>query len=808
MAVFVLCVKWGEEVSVKYFMSLETAGSVQAQTMDTGLAYEPEESYVVMGEDIEKIEEIIGTEITEEGSIETGEEEIVTLELSEDEAEALEELDVVIEEDILFSASSLNNEGEEGETELQDVPETEQASEVPGEQETSETQDDPKEPESIMPDMQDTEAGGEQGDSEALDTGAEPGDTETEESETPEEKENTEETESTEEPEDTEEEDTEEEENTEEGLEQRTEKADARDDWNIAAVHGESYTGDKAQGEPIKIAVLDSGVNYRENLPVYGHVTELKGAESNPFFEDATGHGTAVASLIASNPDEESIQGMNEDAAVYSVQVLNENNAGTLSGVVQGIYWAIENDMDIINMSFGTPHSSEILEKAVEDAREAGILLVAAAGNDPEGAVEYPAAYEGVCAVGSSNLEGEIASESTRGKDVDIYAPGAGILVNAPLFGTQIESGSSLACAQVSAAASLLWEKDRTRDAEFIRRLMEETANVGIDPEYGKGLLDVEQAMEEFDSFVPGEQEKAVEEKVQEKPLLEFDEGEIRALWKDSDHQKMIPSGINLKGYKTMYAMAAYPDTFFVPNSDKENPLHKDRRFHGSYNYIATLKFLVDLANQYYNKGNTDAVYAWAKGNTLLKKDNKYGDIVDNVKWFLKQKICPNLNEQEETTRRNKAYKIMGLVIHLVGDVYAHRTRVTSAMLQNARNTGSSSGGYFVKSDFTDWNKFQKDVKDRQNVKENGVSKGIEFRFLAGDKNKQKQEKYHGYQREIGNSKLYEDNVKIESWRYSTAKKVVNDLIREDSLYNFRDKAWSKGVMRRLGDLCGNQNEK
>ncbi len=119
---------------------------------------------------------------------------------------------------------------------------------------------------------------------------------------------------------------------------------------------------------------------------MYGHVTELKRGESNPFFEDATGHGTAVAYLIASNPDEESIRGMNGDAAVYSVQVLNENNAGTLSGGgVQGIYWAIENDMDIINMSFGTPRSSEILEKAVEDAREAGILLVAVAGNDPEG---------------------------------------------------------------------------------------------------------------------------------------------------------------------------------------------------------------------------------------------------------------------------------------------------------------------------------------------------------------------------------------------------------------------------------------
>ncbi len=371
-----------------FSVSIETAGSVQAQTMDRGLAYETEESYVIMGEDIEKVEEIIGTEILEEDSIETGEGEIVTLELSNEEAEALEKLDIVIEEDILFSASALNIEG------TKDVPETEQASES-GIMETAEVQDNAEEtaePENVPSDMQDAEPGpGETGitDTEAEENLKEPGNTEgtepAEELENTEESENMQETESTEKPEDTEEEDTEEEEETEEDSGQGREKADARDDWNIAAVHGESYTGDKAPGELIKIAVLDSGVNYRENLPVYGHVTELKGGESNPFFEDATGHGTAVAYLIASNPDEESIRGMNGDAAVYSVQVLNENNAGTLSGGVQGIYWAIENDMDIINMSFGTPRSSEILEKAVEDAREAGILLVAVAGNDPEG---------------------------------------------------------------------------------------------------------------------------------------------------------------------------------------------------------------------------------------------------------------------------------------------------------------------------------------------------------------------------------------------------------------------------------------
>lgn len=381
----------------------------------------------------------------------------MAVELTEEEAEALEKLDVVIEEDIPFSASALDDGSREGTSGSPDAPETAQEpgtaqeaggettdnpadtqtsqdTDSPGSTEGQEDIDSPEEPEgpgnTEEPDI--SEGTGKPGTSEETKQPEEP--EEKEESEDPEETEEADTSEETEEPESSEEA-----EEAEDREGQRTQKEEARDDWNLAAVHADTYAKEEASGEPVKIAVLDSGLNYRQSLPVYGHETELKGMESNPFFEDATGHGTAVASLIASSPDGESIRGINKDAEVYSVQVLGPDNSGTLSGVVQGIYWAIENDMDIINMSFGTPHPSEILEKAIKDAEEAGILLVAAAGNDADSAVSYPAAYDGVCAVGSSSPEGAIAEDSTRGEDVDIYAPGETVMVNAPLFGTQIE---------------------------------------------------------------------------------------------------------------------------------------------------------------------------------------------------------------------------------------------------------------------------------------------------------------------------------------------------------------------------------
>ncbi len=593
-----------------FSVSIETAGSVQAQTMDRGLAYETEESYVIMGEDIEKVEEIIGTEILEEDSIETGEGEIVTLELSNEEAEALEKLDIVIEEDILFSASALNIEG------TKDVPETEQASES-GIMETAEVQDNAEEtaePENVPSDMQDAEPGpGETGitDTEAEENLKEPGNTEgtepAEELENTEESENMQETESTEKPEDTEEEDTEEEEETEEDSGQGREKADARDDWNIAAVHGESYTGDKAPGDLLG------------NRKRYGyHKYELW---DTPFLRDI----------------------------------------GKSSGRRQG----------------GRDSSG------------------CRSRERPGGAVEYPAAYQGVCAVGSSNLEGEIASESTRGKEVDIYAP--------------------------------------------------------------------------------GEKKDAGEGKAQEKPLLEFDEGEIRALWKGKDHKKMVPTDINADRYKTMYAAVSLPDDDYI--NGQYNLLKMDRRFHGSKNYMTTLEFLINLAHEYYikEKGNPEAVYAWAYNNPQIKKNGKDGNIVDNIKWFLRQRIRPDLKAADENTRRNKAYKIMGVVIHVAGDIYAHREKVTPDMLKDARNTGNRSEGYFVKSDFISWKTFESDVK----------AGDVEFREIAGD-----------YQKNKDESSYYEDNVKIQSWRYSDAKKVVNDLVGNNAKYDFRDHRFNAGIMQ------------
>ena len=108
------------------------------------------------------------------------------------------------------------------------------------------------------------------------------------------------------------------------------------------------------------------------------------------WYQDLTGHGTTIASVIVGDEDN-GFEGVNSEVDLYSVKVLDENNQAPISRIVEGIYWCIENDINIINMSFGTSSYSKALEKAVEDAYNNNILMVAAAGNK-ETDVEYPAA--------------------------------------------------------------------------------------------------------------------------------------------------------------------------------------------------------------------------------------------------------------------------------------------------------------------------------------------------------------------------------------------------------------------------------
>ena len=159
-----------------------------------------------------------------------------------------------------------------------------------------------------------------------------------------------------------------------------------------------------------------------------------------------------------------------------------------------------QQEVDIINISFGTRTDSEAMHAAIQRAYAAGILIVAAAGNN--GVVEYPAAYEEVIAVGAINPTGERAEGSAVGDELELVAPGVQIVSTGAFGGLCVAGGTSLAAPHVTAVASILWQKDKTVSADFIRSLLAFTANqYGENYEYGYGLVDLEFALGQYDAF-------------------------------------------------------------------------------------------------------------------------------------------------------------------------------------------------------------------------------------------------------------------------------------------------------------------
>lgn len=210
---------------------------------------------------------------------------------------------------------------------------------------------------------------------------------------------------------------------------QSEKKKDDKMEWNFQAISveqediKENAEIAKQSDEKVKIAVLDSGIDYISGLEVEKKVNLVEEEDYIlPVYEDMTGHGTGIVSIIASD-GETGVKGINPDAEIYSVKVLDKENIAPISRIIKGIYWCIDHDINIINMSFGTSKYSPALEKAVQDAYAANILLIGAAGNGSSGEVEYPAAFKEVMSVASTNEEGEISSFSNTGDELDVAAP-------------------------------------------------------------------------------------------------------------------------------------------------------------------------------------------------------------------------------------------------------------------------------------------------------------------------------------------------------------------------------------------------
>jgi hypothetical protein len=183
--------------------------------------------------------------------------------------------------------------------------------------------------------------------------------------------------------------------------------------------------------------------------------------------------------------------------------------------IIKGLDYAIQHGARIINMSFAGP-PDPALSQALQIAREKGILVIAAAGNNgPKSPPLYPGADPSVMAVTATDATDRLFNGANQGRYVTVAAPGVDVLVPAPDRGMEFTTGTSVAAAHVSGVAALLMAFKPSLKPEEIRAILVRTAkhlgSPGINPQFGAGLVDPLKALELVVSENPGSERDSVQ---------------------------------------------------------------------------------------------------------------------------------------------------------------------------------------------------------------------------------------------------------------------------------------------------------
>lgn len=293
--------------------------------------------------------------------------------------------------------------------------------------------------------------------------------------------------------------------------------------WSLESVDLEKLWAE-ATGRGVRVAVIDTGVDAEHpqlkdavdagsgynTLPKTKKKDEpgvVRGKQNGT--QDTLGHGTKVAGIIAARKMDDDVTrfvGLAPHSEIIPIRQNDENGRGTAATLAKAIDHAVGEDADVINISQDTAEAlkpDSTLKRAVEQAIEAGVVVVASAGNDGLGGEEkdtYPASYPGVLAVASADRNNERAPFSQSGDFVDVAAPGVDMVSTVPKKGHCTDNGTSFSAPYVAAVAALLVEEHPGWTVEQVIAQIEQTAErsiAGRDRLVGWGVVDPLRALTE-----------------------------------------------------------------------------------------------------------------------------------------------------------------------------------------------------------------------------------------------------------------------------------------------------------------------
>jgi subtilisin family serine protease len=284
----------------------------------------------------------------------------------------------------------------------------------------------------------------------------------------------------------------------------------------LRAISAPSAWDESTSSTGVSVAVVDTGVDYRhpdlaanialnhQEIPGNGidddhngYIDDFHGFSTVSKAQDPldlNGHGTHVAGTVgAVGNNKQGVTGVAWSARIVPVQVLDQHGSGSLVDVVRGIDYAVARKVGVINLSLGAPFGSKLLLQALQRAEAAGILIVAAAGNDGRSNDEYPsfpANYQlgNLISVAASGVDDALTSFSNYGKKmVHLAAPGEKILSTYPGRSYVFMSGTSMAAPHVAGAAALLLSELAEPASQRVKDAL--LNSVDLIPSYGGKIL-------------------------------------------------------------------------------------------------------------------------------------------------------------------------------------------------------------------------------------------------------------------------------------------------------------------------------
>ena len=268
---------------------------------------------------------------------------------------------------------------------------------------------------------------------------------------------------------------------------------DAPEGWQAAGLGSWPANGG------VRIAVVDTGID--ETHPdLSGQTVACASSLDLDLLDqcaDDNGHGTHVAGTIAAKANNGiGVVGVAFNADLVVCKALDEFGSGSIADVANCIDWAASQGAKVISMSL-VGGAATTIQQAVANAWDDGngAVIVAAAGNDGDSTLNYPAAYAQVISVAATDSADAHASFSNANADVEIAAPGVNVLSTVRGGGYATLSGTSMATPHVSAVAGVLRQLFPSENATAIRNRLDAAVNdlgpAGRDATFGFGRVNL-----------------------------------------------------------------------------------------------------------------------------------------------------------------------------------------------------------------------------------------------------------------------------------------------------------------------------